>query len=255
MMRFSSNGAETMNYRVIAVCALVVSLMPWTIFAGDKRKFTDEFPLGECQFKTRGDNRYFILKPGLQFRFNNFRCFAEGECDDREEVIITVLHETRDITLEIDGEMRTVTTRVVKEREKVNGQLAEISRNFFAECDGTQDVYYFGEKVNIYEGGKIVSHEGEWLAGKDGARPGLIMPGLFLLGARYFQEIAKVAMDRAEHVDMGLTIEVPAGDFEDCVQVDETTPLDPKSLSTKIYCPGTGLVFDDGLELISVVEQ
>ena len=81
------------------------------------------------------------------------------------------------------------------------------------------------------------------------------MPGLFLLGARYFQEIAEVAMDRAEHVDMGLKIEVPAGDFEDCVQVEETTPLDRKSLSTKIYCPGTGLVFDDGLELTFIGEQ
>jgi hypothetical protein len=244
-----------MNYGAIAVCALVFSLMPWTVFAKDDRAFTEEFPLGECEFKTRGENRYFILKPGRQLHFNNFRCVAEGECDETEELIITVLHETRDITLEIDGEMKTVTTRVVKEREKVNGQLAEISRNFFTECDETQDVYYFGEEVDIYEGGKIVSHEGAWLAGKDGAKPGLIMPGLFLLGARYFQEIAKVAMDRAEHVDMGLNIAVPAGDFEDCVQVDETTPLEQKSLSTKIYCPGTGLVFDDGVELIFVVEQ
>ena len=81
------------------------------------------------------------------------------------------------------------------------------------------------------------------------------MPGgAFLLGARYFQEIApEVALDRAEHVAMNLDIEVPAGDFEDCVEVEETTPLE-KGISTKIYCPGTGLVFDDGLELTLVVE-
>ena len=57
-------------------------------------------------------------------------------------------------------------------------------------------------------------------------------------------------MDRAEHVDLGLEVEAPAGEFEDCVEVKETTTLDPAALS-KIYCPGTGLVIDDELELTS----
>jgi len=185
------------------------------------------------------------------------QCVAAGDCSEIEELVITVLDETRDITLEIDGEERTVTTRIVEETERVDGQLAEISRNFFAECDGTQDVYYFGEEVDIYQGGVIVSHEGAWLAGAAGAVPGIIMPGgAFLLGARYFQEVApEVAMDRAEHLRTGLEIEVPAGNLEDCVEVEETTPLDKKALSTKIYCPATGLVFDDGLELTSIIEQ
>jgi hypothetical protein len=157
-----------------------------------------------------------------------------------------VLDETFDVTLPIDGVMTTVTTRVVEEHETVDGEVAEISRNFFAVCAETRDVYYFGEEV---EGAG-----GEWLAGMNDARPGLIMPGgAFLLGARYFQEIApNVALDRAEHVAMNLSMELPAGDFEGCVEVEETTPLE-KGTSTKIYCPGTGLVFDDGLELTLVV--
>ena len=33
----------------------------------------------------------------------------------------------------------------------------------------------------------------------------MIMPGTFLLGARYFQELADgIALDRAEHMEMGL---------------------------------------------------
>jgi len=269
-----------MKYRAISVGALVLVLLP-LIGAGqdkrgftqelspdsvrstatgnrkqDKREFTKEFPLGECEFKTVGGNRYFILEPGRQLHLNNFRCVTEGRCNETEEVVITVLNETRDITLDINGQLETVTTRVVEERETVDGELAEISRNFFAECSGTQDVYYFGEDVDIYEGGVIVSHEGAWLAGSNGAKPGVIMPGgAFLLGARYFQELAPgVAMDRSEHVDMDLSVGVPAGNFTECVEVKETTPLDKKAVSMKTYCPDTGLVIDEDLELISVVE-
>jgi hypothetical protein len=77
------------------------------------------------------------------------------------------------------------------------------------------------------------------------------MPGSFLLGSRYFQEQAQeVALDRAEHVAMGLTVTVPAGTFVDCVQVFETTTLEPNSKGTKIYCPGVGLVNDGEVELV-----
>ena len=77
------------------------------------------------------------------------------------------------------------------------------------------------------------------------------MPGSFLLGSRYFQERAPgVGLDRAEHVAMGLTLTVPAGTFKDCVEVLETASLEPNAMSTKRYCPGIGLVFDDGVELV-----
>lgn len=57
-----------------------------------------------------------------------------------------------------------------------DGELTEISRNFFATCNRDNSVVYFGEEVNIYEDGEVVAHEGEWRAGDDDARPGIIMP-------------------------------------------------------------------------------
>jgi hypothetical protein len=36
----------------------------------------------------------------------------------------------------------------------------EISRNYFAMCKPTSNAIYFGEDVDIYEDGEIVSHEG-----------------------------------------------------------------------------------------------
>jgi hypothetical protein len=233
-------------------CGLALALMPTAVAAGS---FTDEFPVETCKFQTTGTNPFFKLKPGRQLHFSNQSCVDEGECDELEELVITVLNQTRVVTLRDDGKTRNITTRVVREVERADGELTEISRNFFAECTGTQDVYYFGENVDIYEDGEVVSHDGAWLAGRDGAEPGIIMPGgAFLLGSRYFEEIAPgVALDRAEHIAVDLEVEVPAGEFDDCVKVKETTPLEAGA-SFKTYCPGVGLVIDEDLELEGVFE-
>jgi hypothetical protein len=87
----------------------------------------------------------------------------------------TVLNETKTV----DG----VECRVVEERETKDGKLVEVSRNYFAIGKRTNSVYYFGEDVDIYKDDKVVSHEGAWLAGKNGARFGLMMPGLPLLSS------------------------------------------------------------------------
>lgn len=112
-------------------------------------------------------------------------------------------------------------------------------------------VYYFGEDVFDGEGEPLPD---AWLAGRKGAEPGIIMPDrAFLLGSRYYQELAPgVVLDRAEHAQLDIEVETPAGDFEDCVRVVETTPLEPGSSSEKIYCPRVGLVSDGDLELVEV---
>jgi hypothetical protein len=213
-------------------------------------QFTTQFALDECTWSSSGRNQYFTLRPGDWF-------LLEGEEDGEVvRVQIKVLSQTKKITFtDNEGESLTVNTRVVEEREWKDDQLVEVSRNYYARCVQTGDVYYFGEDVDIYEEGVIVSHDGAWLAGKhtgEGkARPGLIMPGTFLLGSRYFQERAPgVALDRAEHTQMGLTVTTPAGTFEECVEVKETTPLEPGAVSTKVYCAELGLVVDNVVKLV-----
>jgi hypothetical protein len=206
-----------------------------------EEEFTDEFFIEDCTFANTGSHPFYLaLEPGTQLMF-------AGE-DDGElvELRISVLEDTE----MVDG----VETRVVEEYESVEGEVVEISRNFFAICAETNSVFYFGEDVDIYEDGQIVSHEGAWRAGVDGARAGIIMPGTVLLGSRYYQEVAPgVAEDRAEHVAMDVTVETPAGTFADCLQVDETSPLE-SGVSVKLYAPGVGLVQDDILYLTAMTE-
>ncbi len=226
-----------------------IGLFSHIAMAQDKEpQFTTEVWAEDCEFKTRAANPYFILKPGYQLVF-------EGEEDgENKRLVITVLSETEEIFV---PEIGTVKARVVEESESVNGELVEVSRNFYAICKKTNDVFYFGEDVDIFNPDGSVSHEGAWRAGEpddDGlAEPGIIMPGTFLLGSRYFQErAAGIALDRAEHVEMGLDVTTGAGTFARCVKVIETTPLEPGAESVKIYCPEVGLVVDNVVELVEI---
>jgi hypothetical protein len=204
----------------------------------DHREFTDEFAIEDCTFSSTGENAYFPLRPGMKI-------VLEG--DEDGEVISNTI-EVLGETYTVDG----VETRVVTETERVDGELAEISRNYFAQCEETGSVFYFGEHVDIYEDDEIVSHDGAWLAGAGGARAGIIMPGTILAGSRYFQEVAPgVALDRAEHIATGIDFQTEGGAWEDCLVVEDSSALDPSSRDRKVYCPGVGLVYDAGIELTS----
>ncbi|MGH9853840.1 MAG: hypothetical protein ACREBD_28695 [Blastocatellia bacterium] len=199
----------------------------------DDALWTTEFAVEKSALSATGRNPYFILEPGYQLVF-------EG---GKERLVITVQDETK----LVDG----VETRVVEERETKAGKLVEVSRNYFAISRRTNDVFYFGEDVDIYKNEKVAGHSGAWLAGVNGAKFGLMMPGEVWLRARYYQEIApKVAMDRAEIVSLSETVKTPAGEFKNCLKVEETTPLEPGVKEYKYYAAGVGLVQDGSLKLV-----
>jgi hypothetical protein len=221
-------------------CVALAGLIVY-VRAGEEKKekegksavsFTEDFNLGECAFSAAGGNRYFILKPGYQLTLE------DGKSG---KLVITVMDETKKVG--------NVETRIVEERETEDGELIEVSRNFFAIDTKTNSVFYFGEDVDMYKEGKITGHGGSWLAeGKN--KPGVMIPGIILLGSRYYQEIApEVAMDRAEIVSMSEKLETTAGKFENCLKTEETTPLEPNAKEYKIYAPGIGLIKDGDLLL------
>jgi hypothetical protein len=199
--------------------------------------FMTDQPLKNCDFASTGKNSYFILEPGYQV-------ILEGEEDGENlQLVMSVLNETK----MVDG----TETRVVEEKETEGGNLVEVSRNYFAICNPTNNAIYFGEDVDMYENGKIVSHEGAWLAGQNGAKAGMIMPGKVEVGLKYYQEIAPgVAEDRAEIVSINETLDAPAGRFSNVLKTKETNPLEPGESEYKFYAPGIGLMQDEALKLV-----
>jgi hypothetical protein len=191
-----------------------------------------QFDISRCSLASSGRNRFFVLEPGFQL-------VLEG---NNERLAITVLDELRTV----DG----VRTRVVEEREWRDGELIEVSRNFFAICPKTKDVFYFGEEVDDIDDGEVVGHSGAWLAGENGARAGLIMPGDPRVGMKYYQEIAfDVALDRAEILSLRETLETPAGAFSSCLRTQEGTALNTNEKEFKTYAPEIGLIQDQSLLL------
>ncbi|MCM2269543.1 MAG: hypothetical protein NDJ75_05535 [Thermoanaerobaculia bacterium] len=212
--------------------------------------YTSDFRLGDCTFAhddtaDGAGNPYFPLVPGHWLRLENDADVVEitvcdDACDDGAYGV------AGDGTKVVDG----VTTRVVREMEWEDGELVEVSYNYFARCTRNGGVFYFGEDVDDYEEGEIVGHGGAWLAGGVNAA-GLVMPGNFLIGSRYFQEIAPgIALDRADNTADDLVVDLDDFDpFADCVEVTESSGLAASDKSLKVYCPWIGLVFDDGIEL------
>jgi hypothetical protein len=181
----------------------------------------------------KGSNPYFILTPGYQLFYQH------GKDTDT----VTVLNETKVID-------ETV-TRVVEDRETRNGQSIELTRDYYAIDSATNDVYYFGEDVDVYKSGKVVSHEGSWLSGVKGAKFGLMMPGNPKPGQRFYQERAPgVGMDRAEILSSSERITTPAGTFEKCLHVVETSALEKGLKDHKWYAAGVGPIKDAEMVLV-----
>ena len=214
---------------------IVLAALPLIVAADDG--FQDTFDVPKDQFVSTGKNPYFSLEPGYRLTF-------EGKEDGKTlALVITVLDETK----KVDG----VETRIVEERETVDGKPIEVSRNYFAIDKRNNDVYYFGEDVDMYKNGKVVNHEGSWHAGEKGARFGLAMPAEPKVGQKYDQEVApKQAMDRAEVKSISEKMKVPAGEFKDCVNTEEPTPLEPGERETKVYAPNVGLLGDGPMKLV-----
>ena len=220
-------------FLLTALGLLIVGATVGSRGQGDDKTWRADFAVDKAELSITGRGDYFILEPG-------FEQTLEG---GNERVTIRVLDQTRIVS--------GVETRVIEERETKAGELVEISRNYFAISKRTNDVFYFGEEVDIYQNGKIVDHEGAWLAGVKGATFGLAMPGQPVLRAKYYQEIASgVAMDRSEVVSLMETIRTPAGEFRNCLKTEETTPLEPGVKEYKYYARGVGLVQDGALKLV-----
>ena len=198
--------------------------------AGWRRTFdVDRKHLG-----TVGQNPLFPLTPGLAVHLSG----------GGETVVVSVLDETK----VVDG----VETRVVEERESKDGELVEVSRNYFAVDEKTGDVYYFGEDVDIYEDGKVVGHGGAWLAGVDGAKFGLLLPGKPRVGDRFYLEMAPRAVERVEIAGVDAELETPLKTFRGVVHALEHDELDGGS-SHKWYAPGVGMIGDDEMRAVKVV--
>ena len=141
-------------------------------------------------------------------------------------------------TFTVGGE--EVETLVVEDRAFVNGALEEVATDYFAQ-DDNGNVYYFGEDVDEYQNGKVTSHAGSWLLGKDTPVPGLLLPANPKLGDKFKSEdVSKDINEADEVVSVSETVTVPVGTCQNCVKVKEN--LADGTTEYKYYAKGVGVV-------------
>jgi len=175
----------------------------------------------------RVDNPWFPLKPGTKWVY---RGSDEG---DRTRDVVMATYRTR----VIDG----VRCRVVFDRVWTKGRLSERTRDFYAQTKrGT--VWYFGERTaTLNRHGGIISREGSFLSGVDGAEAGVFMTAHPRTGPSYFQEYYPGhAMDRFTVVRRGALVSVPLVWSHHALLTRETTPLEPGVVDHKYYVRDIG---------------
>jgi hypothetical protein len=196
------------------------------------------------------ENVYFPLDPGSTYKY-------AGTVDDEvEENIVRVTDRTKLI----------LGVRAVEVHDQVftdldgdgDLDLAEDTLDWYAQ-DRFGNVWYLGEDTKeLDEHGNVVSTDGTWLAGVDGAKPGIIMKADPRVGDVYRQEFLKhVAEDMAKVVHLNRKVRVSYGSFNNVLQTVEWACHDPAApLEDKYYAPEIGNIkvkARDGSAVIELV--
>jgi hypothetical protein len=213
---------------------------------GDVDETTATATLNPGDFQATVDNSFFPLRPGTTQVYEG----EETDPDTGETIELRVQSKVLEETDTVAGV--EVTVAEVKDFE--HGELVESTLDYYAQHkDGT--VYYFGELVDEYEGGEVVAHTGQWLAGEGDNQAGIFMPAEPQVGDEFEQERAPgIAEDQSKVIAADESVETPAGSFSGCIKTEDYAALDDTT-EFKFYCPDVGLVREeppDGFfELIS----
>jgi len=233
-----------MNRISIVFVVLALAMAPLTAFGGGQRQTSAVNP---ADFQVTVDNPLLPLSTLAPTVFE-----GEERDPDTDETITTRVEST---VLPTTDTVAGVEVTVVNEKDYENGELVESTLDYFAQ-HRNGDVYYFGERVDIYEGGKIVGHAGQWLAGEGRNEPGVAMPAHPTVGQKFNQENAPgLAEDQMTVLSLNESVNVPAGSSTGCMKVADFNPLD-RVTEHKWFCPGVGMAreeFPEGhLDLVSI---
>lgn len=200
-----------------------------------------------ADFTTTVDNKFLPLVPGTTYHTVD----ADGNVNDFE-----VTSETKVIV----GVTCLVIHDVAKDK---NGGLIEDTHDWMAQNkDGS--VWYFGEETAEYQNGMVTSTAGSWEAGKDCAKPGVLMEADPKVGDTYREEYyAGEAEDQATVLSVTKVVTIPYksgdasdGTYSDCLETKNFTDLEPGSVEQKVYCAGIGEVRSEEIKAVGgKVEQ
>jgi hypothetical protein len=251
LMRGTLVLLSTRRSVVVILGAILVALVLLASMAGLKP--ADAAPQGVTidprNFVREVTNPYFPLVPGTTFHYEGVTETDAGVVvRTRNEVIVT--NQTKRIL----GVRTTVVHDLAYEEDPTTGEFVLVEETFdwFAQ-DRQGTVWYFGEDSReLAPDGTVISTEGSWQAGVDGAQPGIIMEADPQVGDRYHQEFARgVAEDQARVLSLDASLAEPVcltdgRCFQDnLLLTEEWTRLEPGVVENKYYAAGVGFIFGE----------
>lgn len=212
--------------------------------------------IGEGAYDVAIDPNDFLDKPGILAQPNRYFPLVPGRTYVYQHGTETVRTTITDETKQILG----VTVIVVHDVSIVDGLLTEDTEDWFAQ-DTQGNVWYFGEIAQQLENGELVSLEGSWKAGVDGAQPGIVMKGVPQIGDVYRQEFSLGdAEDLGEVLSLTGTASTPkASCNQTCLVTKDFSPLEPDVIENKYFAPDVGLILtvdtavNDREELVDIL--
>ena len=232
----------------ISLFLILIAVAAPTIEARPRRSAATQ-KVNRVSFVNQINNPFFPLAPGTTFLYQGTK---DGVPSSDQ---FTVTHQAKKIA--------GVTCTVVTDLAYENGILVERTTDYFAQ-DVQGNVWYFGEDTaELDANGNVISTEGTWRAGVNGAQQGIIMEAQPRVEDRYNQENAPgVAQDMARVAGLSKSTCVPYGCFDDMLLTRETSPFDPGTVEEKLYAIGVGFVRGEVLkggnevtELMNVTKQ
>jgi hypothetical protein len=244
MNRLTEDAVDARRLKIVAIATAAVLVAPCC--GSDESTAPPYDPAIPAAWASSVTNPYFPLVPGTVHEY------AGATASGVETIVVEVPGQTK----VVNG----VTATAVRDRAFLDGVLIEETEDWFAQ-DADGNVWYLGEATQEIENGQVVSTEGSWEWGVDGALPGIIMwadPGAHI-GEEYQQEFYEgEAEDQGKVVAVNEAVSVPYGSFTGCIKTEDTTPLEPGVLEHKYYCSGVGQVLEvavasgERLELVAV---
>jgi len=175
-----------------------------------------------------------ITNPYLPYRPGSVWVYTGVKDGRTQRDVVRVTHRTRLVM----GVRTTTVTDVATH----GGKVLEATTDWYAQ-DRQGNVWYFGEATRARNPDGTYDTSGSWLAGVQGARPGIMMTAHPRVGDAHRQEYwPGQAEDQYWLVDLATAATVPSRAYTHAARTIEWSRLEPGVVDEKLYVRGVGVV-------------
>ena len=167
----AGNAATMLRISIVLALVLAVPLLVAACRSGTPQT-TKALTFSNGYFNAKnfvdprvGSNKWLPLRPGTQWVRDGTTLVGNRAVPHK------VLSTVTDVIRVING----VKTVAVFDHSVDSGQVVQQSLDYFAQ-DKKGNIWDFGAATEQYEAGRFVTVDEAWIAGVDGAKPGILMP-------------------------------------------------------------------------------